>query len=261
MNINIKGKEENLEFPNPIIGNTPTIYIGKIELKDNSLSQLNLQTNRILYIFGALVKTGEVHFQFGELKRNEFIVIEQNLTNNEIIKRHLAQFNSVFYKQEYEKNGGVDVDMLQKKNILYLENPPKWKSSEASIPKEGDQLFYFSKQFYIPANKVSRQYIGCGETIYVFIHGAENDQLYVQFFCQDTSEQTAEDHYKLESLMSDFENDYKDLGKVEELIKQGDKYFHEYILNHKKSNRDILLILIKYVKTKKMKTEIEKKLI
>lgn len=44
------------------------------------------------------------------------------------------------------------------------------------------------------------------------------------------------------------------------MIKKGDKFLHEYILNHKKINKEILEILLEYGTSKQFKSEVLKKL-
>jgi hypothetical protein len=47
---------------------------------------------------------------------------------------------------------------------------------------------------------------------------------------------------------------------VHQLLKKGDKYFHEYVMEHKRTNRQTLESLLTFAKTKKMATEITKRL-
>lgn len=261
MNLNIKEEPLDLGFPNPEIKGTPTLFIGKITLGQEELTQLESKIPRELYLFGAVVKTGEVHLKYGELKRLELILVEKNLETKESIRYHLAQNNSIMYKSASDKTDNYEcVDMLKKKDILYLHRAPKWKASEASIPKYKERLFHFSTQFYIPENKTNKAHLGWDETLYVFLCATENDKLLVEVFVQDTSGQTAEDHYKLEEMMAEYDASYNNPDKVHQLLKKGDKYFHEYVLEHKRTKRQTLESLLSFTKTKKMVTEITKRL-
>lgn len=264
MNLNIKGENVDLSFPNPYIKSVPTVYIGKIELGQEEIVTLKTKTKRELFLFGATIQV-KINMSSGEMiegKRLEFIVLERNLDTNQITEHHLAQHDSVMYKRKEDKTGEAAVDMLMitKQQIPYLHRKPRWKSSEADIPEIGNQLFYFASQFYFPINKVNKEYFICGETAYVFLHVTEKDELLVQIFTQDMSEQTAEDHYRLEEMMAEYEHNYNNLNIVRNLIQRGDKYFYEYILESKRTNRQVLEILLEFAKTKKMKTEIEKRL-
>ncbi|MDR2905756.1 MAG: hypothetical protein LBU73_07375 [Helicobacteraceae bacterium] len=259
--MNIKEQKVEIDISNPEIGGNPSVYIGKISIGENELKTLNSSIHRELYIFGASVKTGETHPKFGELKRLELMVVEKKLETNEIIYHHLAQYNhSVMYKREFDKTTYECVDMLKKKDILYLNKPPLWKASEASIPKCGEKLFRFCTQIYLPENNTTKQYLTCGATLFIFLFVKEQDELLVQVFAQDTSEQTAEDHYKLEALMGDFEKNYADIDKVEKIIKKGDKNLHDYILNHKRTNKQILELLFEYGSSKAFKNEVNKRI-
>jgi len=261
MNLNINEEPLDLGFPNPEIKGVPTLFIGKITLGQEELEKLESKIPRELYFFGAVVKTGEVHFKYGELKRLELMLMEKNLETKESIQYHLAQNNSIMYKSASDKTDNYEcVDMLKKKDILYLHRPPKWKASDASIPKYNEKLFYFSTQFYIPENKTSKTHLGWDETLYVFLYATENDKLLVEVFIQDTSGQTAEDHYKLEEMMAEYDASYNKPDKVHQLLKKGDKYFHEYVLEHKRTNRQTLENLLTFAKTKKMETEVRKRL-
>jgi hypothetical protein len=258
MNINEKEIELNIEFPK--IKENSTIFIDKIIIDQPKLELLKSSTPRELYIFGAIVKTGEVCLKFGELKRLELIVIEKKLSSDELIYHHLTQHKSVMYKREFDKTSDECVDMLNKKDILYTDRQPRWKASEASIPKYDDKLFYFCNQIYISKNKTTKEFLTWGFTLFTFLFITEEDELLIQIFEQDTSLQTAEDHYKLEEQMCEFDKNYRNLEIVEKLIKKGDKFLHEYILNHKKADKNILELLVEHGKSKAFKTAVMKKL-
>ena len=259
--MNIKEQKVEIEIPNPEIEGNPSVYIGKISIGQNELNALNSSTHRELYIFGASVKTGETHPKFGEITRLELMVVEKKMETNEIIHHHLAQYNySVMYKREFDKTAYKCVDMLKKKDILYLSKPPLWKATEASIPMFGDKLFHFCAQIYLPENNTTKQYLTWDTTLFVFLFVTEQDELLVQIFQQNTSQQTAEEHYKLEALMGEFEKNYTDIDKVEIIIRKGDKYLHDYILNHKRTNKQILELLLEYGKSKTFKNEVSKRI-
>ncbi|VFS47546.1 Uncharacterised protein [Budvicia aquatica] len=112
----------------------------------------------------------------------------------------------------------------------------------------GDTLLFLG-QFYAAKSKLMNQYFGSGQSIYLFTL-ASGDTLKFQAFMQDTSEQTAEDHYRLEEQMMAFDSHYKHIDEVEILIKAGDKYLHQYIAEHKRSGKEILTVLLQYAKTK-----------
>jgi hypothetical protein len=80
----------------------------------------------------------------------------------------------------------------------------------------------------------------------------------VQIFDQDTKAQTAEEHYRLEEMMGEFERNYRDLKSVEKLIKKGDKYFYEFLFDHKRINKDILNLMAEHAKTKNVRDQANK---
>jgi hypothetical protein len=249
----------DIDFPR--IKGFPSIFIDKITLGKSELETLNSSTFRELYIFGTIVKTDEIRLNKPvQIKRLEFIVIEKKVETNEFIQHHLAQYNSVMYKREKDVTTSSCADMIKKKDILYLKHFPKWKISEASIPEFNNKLFYFCSQIFLPENDTTKQYMSWGQTIFIFLHVKEDDELLVQIFTQDTSLQTAEDHYKLEEQMSQFDKNYGKIEVVKKMIKKGDKFLHEYILNHKKINKEILEILLEYGTSKQFKSEVLKKL-
>lgn len=57
-----------------------------------------------------------------------------------------------------------------------------------------------------------------------------------------------------------FDSNYKSIDDIEILIKAGDKYLHQYIAEHKRSGKEILIVLLQYAKTKKLKQQILKRL-
>ena len=262
-NFNIKEEDLDLGFSNPKINGENSIFIGSILLEGENLIKLNTKTPRELFIFGTTVKTGEISMKFGELKALEFAVVEKNTSENTTVIHHLAQYrndDSILYKREADKTQYESVDMLKKKDIQYLNVPPKWKISNMNMPKYNNELFLFAKQFYIPENETTKRYIGWDETLYFFVHVTDEDELLVQMYPQDTSAQTAEDHYNLEILIGDYLQHHKNLKIVRKLLVEGDRYFFEFVLNNKRATRETLALMLELAKTKAMKTMISKRL-
>lgn len=251
----------NIEYPK--IKNTPTVFINKIIIDESKAELLKSSILRELYIFGAVVKTGEISLKYGEIKQLEFVVVEKKLETDELIYHHLAQHRSVMYKRDFDDTEEECVDMLtlDKVAMPYLKRKPKWKISEASIPTYNGNLFYFDSQIYIPENSTTTKCLGTWEeTFYIFLYVTEEDELLIQIYTQETSVQTAEDHYKLEIEMGEFDRNYGNIEVVDKLIKKGDRFLHDYIINHKKTNNEILELLLKYGKSKKFKKEVTKRL-
>lgn len=114
---------------------------------------------------------------------------------------------------------------------------------------------------YLPETATNRNYLTFVTTVFLFVHVLDQDELRVQIFTQDTSAQTVEDHYRLESQMMRFEQDYNDPAVVLQLIKAGNKLLHEHLLNHPKASKPTLELLAEHGKTKALKAEAAKKVV
>lgn len=248
--MNLQGKDPQLDIPWPSIKGRQAIFIERIALTRSEAEVLESHTARELYLFGARVKTGEVHPKYGELERIEFLVIEKPENDKETIAHALAQHESEMYSREDESGGCACVDMLKKKDIRFLRRPPKWKASDASIPCHDGQLYHFLTQVYLPETPTTRQHLTFSESLFIFVWVTEHDELRVQIFTQDTSQQTAEDHYRLEAQMMRFDQKHDDAQVVSSMIENGSKLLQAYILEHPKMDRQALEMLAEHGKTK-----------
>lgn len=259
--VNMHGQDPMLDIPWPQIQGSQAVFIERITLAGADLEILGSQIERALYLFGGTVFTGEVHPEYGRLRRVHYLVIEKQLHSGALIHHPLSQNEGVMFSRKGEDTERACVDMLKKKEILFLRRPPKWKASEASIPVCNGQLFHFCSQVYLPETATNRNYLTFVTTVFLFVHVLDQDELRVQIFTQDTSAQTAEDHYRLESQMMRFEQDYNDPAVVLQLIKAGNKLLHEYLLNHPKASKPTLELLAEHGKTKALKAEAAKKVV
>ncbi|UFH51284.1 hypothetical protein [Pseudomonas sp. KNUC1026] len=257
--VNMHGEDPMLDIPWPQIQGNQAVFIERITLAQADLEILGSQIERELYLFGGTVFTGEVHPRYGRLQQVHYLVIEKQLHNGALIYHPLSQNEGVMFSRKGEDTERACVDMLKKKDILFLRRPPKWKASEASIPACNGQLFHFCSQVYLPETATNRNYLTFVTTVFLFVHVLERDELRVQVFAQDTSEQTAEDHYRLESQMMRFEQEYNDTAVVLQLVKAGNKLLHEYLLNHPNAGKHTLELLAEYGKTKALKAEAAKR--
>lgn len=257
--VDIKGRSLSVDVPVPELGGKEAVFIEKIELSSAEMKRLGSEAGRVLHVFGALVKTGEIHPDFGELKRFELAVVESKEGRVDSILHHLAQHDTVMYKRDTDRTGEQCADMLTRQEIKFLRRPPRWKVSDASVPECQGELFHFCRQIYIPENKTTRQNMTWGCSLFLFVFVNSQDELLVQVFQQDMSEQTAEDHYRLEEMMMEFDQHYQDSGRVGKLIEKGDKFFHEYVLNHERVNGWMLGLLLENARTKAFKTLVLKK--
>lgn len=257
MNVNIREETVDLGFENPLIQAQPSILIGQTLLTEEEMHILGGEVSRELFIFAAKIPLS--HPRYPDAWQMEFLVKEisaSGLTCN----HHLFQDKSAFYTCEKDQHNGTCADMLKAKDIRFLRHRPKWKVSEASIPNGLNGLYYFVSQFYIPQNPSTLKFLCSGDAIFLFVEVRNNDTLSIKLFCQDMSAQTAEEHYRLEEMMSEFDRHPHDQKKAEALIRKGDKDFHRFVLEHPRIRYDILLLLLKHAKPKNLRTEIERKL-
>lgn len=257
--VDMNGKDPMLDIPWPEIQGNQAVFIERIKLEQADLEILGSQIERELYLFGGKVSTGEVHPEYGELFSVHYLVIEKQLNSGTLIYHPLSQNAEVTYSRKGEATRPVCVDMIKKKDILFLRRPPRWNASEASIPTCNGQMFHFCSQVYLPQTATNRKSLTFVTTVFLFVHVLEQDELRVQLFAQDTSEQTAEGHYRLESQMMRFEEYYNNPTVVLQLIRAGNKLLHEYLLNHPKASKQTLELLAEHGKTKALKAEAAKR--
>lgn len=257
--LNMRGQDPTLDIPWPQIHHNQAVFIEQITLAQADLDILGSQIKRELYLFGGKVNTGEVHPEYGELWRVDYLVIEKQLNSGTLIYHPLSQNEGVMYSRKGQDARPTCVDMIKKKDILFLRRPPKWDASQASIPTCNGQLFHFCSQVHLPQTATNRKFLTFATTVFLFVHVLEQDELRVQIFTQDTSEQTAEKHYRLESQMMCFDESYNDPAVVLQLIRAGNALLHEYLLNHPKANNHTLELLAEHGKTKALKAEAAKR--
>lgn len=241
---------------NPAISGFPSILLGQLQISAEDANAIGAISARSITVFGAKVDTGQMWNNI-KLFRNELLVVDD--TGSTRTEYQLAQHNNCVYSVPNDQVCEEMGDMFDIGKIRCLRRPPKWKHADASIPMHGGETLLFLGQFYAANSKLMNQYFGSGQSIYLFTL-ASGDTLKFQAFMQDTSEQTAEDHYRLEEQMMAFDSHYKHIDEVEILIKAGDKHLHQYIAEHKRSGKEILTVLLQYAKTKSLKQQILKRL-
>jgi hypothetical protein len=75
--------------------------------------------------------------------------------------------------------------------------PPAWKATEASWPTYRGSPMRFLGQIDLPETEITRNWLASGQTVYLFAAN-EPDTTHYKIFMQQTSTQTAEEHYALE---------------------------------------------------------------
>jgi hypothetical protein len=80
---------------------------------------------------------------------------------------------------------------------LSVGSAPAWNATEASWPTYRGSPMRFVGQIHLPETDVTRDWLAWGQTVYVFATEGP-DQAHYKIFMQQTSAQTAEQHYALE---------------------------------------------------------------
>lgn len=256
MNLSIDEATLDLGFTNPLIAGRPSILIGRIALSADDMRRLGGGAARELFVFGAKVPMPPDP-RFGDSWRNEFSVIEA-LPGEAVREHRLAQRGSSMFVVEGEADRYEMVDMLARDDIRFLHRRPSWKASEASIPRGENGLYHFARQFYIGETASAIEYFGAGSSVYVFLESRPDDRLSVQVFDQDMSEQTAEDHYRLEAMMAQFDRHRGDSETIHKLIREGDRHFHAYVMEAANVQRETLEYLLKQVRSKREQAQVLK---
>lgn len=256
MNLSIDEAWVDLGFTNPLIEHRPSVLIGRMALSVEDMRRLGGEAARELFVFGAKVPMPSDP-RFGESWRNEFSVIEA-LPGEAAREHRLAQRGTIMFLAQGEADRYEMVDMLAPGDIRFLHRRPGWKASEASIPLGENGLYHFVRQFYVGETASAIEYFGAGSSIYVFLEARPDDRLSVQLFVQDMSDQTAEDHYRLEAMMAQFDRHRGDSEKVRKLIREGDRHFHAYVMDAANVQRETLEYLLKHVRSKREQGQVLK---
>lgn len=228
--------------------------IGQFALSDEDTRQLGAQGARVLEVFAAKVPyplrgypdAWRAHYWLREV-----------LEDGTVFDHHLAQRqdSTMYVVPGHEKHGATAVDMLGRKKLKCLKIKPRWKRSDAFIPLTAQgEMMTFVKQLTVP-----KRFAQLG-SLFFFAHAADGPALSWTVFQQDMTLQTAEDHYRMEEQVAEFEVNRKDLDRVTALIRAGDSYFHEYVLESPFSTPEILNVLMRFAKTKAMRAAVQKKL-
>ncbi|MFL9483622.1 hypothetical protein ACI6Q2_12650 [Chitinophagaceae bacterium LWZ2-11] len=242
------------EFDVPLIDSRPATFIDKVKLGDDVLVNNDAKPCE-LFLFGGKIKVNDLP-AYPDAFRLAFAIVEKTPEGN-FVSHEMEQHNSVMYKTKENVDDYESVDMLKPSQMPFLFRKPKWKAYDASWPYYETMPFYFVKQFFI--GKQFKETISWDFSIYLFVYFTAG-KTYLRIFTQDMNEQTAEDHYLLEEMMAEFDANTGNMQKIEALIRKGDKFFHEYVMGHKRCNAAMLALVVQYAKTKKLKDAATKQL-
>ena len=232
------------------------VFLGALRVDETALERVGLNPHRIeLEVFGARRPLASPSASW----RAEYLVLER-ATSDAPRAHHLAQHNhSIFYKAADDPCTSEAADMLKKDNMPCASRRPRWKLSEASWPVFEGNPSLFLGQLYVPETPTTKERFGWDEAVFVFgslVAGV----LRLQIYSEDMSAQTAEDHYRLEEMIADFEAHRHDPSVVRPLIESGDRYFYEFLFDHPKLDEATLALVAQHGKTKTVRNRATKEL-
>jgi hypothetical protein len=254
----------------PVMDEIDWIFIRQFAIRSHSDQVSGALPDSDFYLFGGIRVSEFVNPNYvgPQLSRRiEFIVVEQPLGASQTVEHHLAQALTPVWI-EPSNRGQPDrqsqsVDMIKKNDFRFLARKPRWSRSGFGAPQwpmlEG-RLMLFIGQVYVPENDMTREKLFPSNMILLFVDHRANGELCFAVDTQDTSTQSAEDHYEAEELMARFETNRSNEAIVKECVAAGNKYVQEYILEKKDVTSSELALLAQHGVTKTMRTASEKKL-
>lgn len=294
-NPNLRSQPLDSGFDNPGISGQPALHIGTLALDATACALLARHCGlagdagdlgdgnpaalqpRSLHLFAARVPDPLPGHP--DAWRLELAIAEQPAAQDAPSRwHHLAQRGDVPYEaagQASEQGQGTfAADMLkpEKQTLHCLQRPPRWKLSEAHIPlrsgklqRQGNswvwqnlRLYAFAGQWPVPPTEaVRRQGLAGGFVIYLFAWLSAAGGLLLKATTQDVGAQSAEDHYRLEHMLVQFEQAPHDMALAATLVAKGGADLHQALLAHP---RCTAALLHRHAKTKALKTQIEKRL-
>jgi hypothetical protein len=254
--LDFAGKVVPFDLPWPK-GTGPGLFLGRLHLDGRVFGHFGIAGEGCyLAVFG--VKRPE-HGRPGSW-RAEYAVVEERGDGGRRLHR-LGQFHqSVMFMAEADRDERQQVDMLKKTDMPCAGRRPRWKASEAAWPFRDGMPFLFLGQLYVPETPTTRERFAWDETAYVFAFAGAGDELAVQIFLQDTSAQTAEEHYRLEEMMAEFEQHADNGETVRRLLKRGDRHFYDFLFEHPLLDQRLLEMIARDGATKSVRDRAGKEL-
>jgi hypothetical protein len=165
------------------------VYLGRFQLRHlHGLDDVHLMGAR--YDLAEALVGGDA---LGDGYFLEYFVAEQ--TTGRWSLHRLLQSVSVTYSEGDEKADYVSAFDVGDPRSLSLGEAPKWKGSEAVWPISDGKPMTFLGQVELPDCELTRRLLTWDIALFLFASGAELQFKVVE---QDTTAQTAEDHYGLE---------------------------------------------------------------
>ncbi|WP_394539946.1 hypothetical protein PRJ39_04900 [Lysobacter enzymogenes] len=244
----------------PTIEGRPSPLLAQWTLSADDAATLGVTSAREFSIYGVKVP---VPLYGPEAWRSEYAVHEHR-ADGERLQHRLAQrerHRSTMWIAAEATNEDAMADMVAPSAIACLSAKPRWKRDAGAIPVRADGgLYVFLKQFYVPNRADIRAHFQVGFSLFLFATRQAGDALELALFEQDMSEQTAEDHYRLEQQIAGFLAAPRDLAGVEALIRAGDAHFHAFVLESPRSTLPVLETLLKHARTQTLKKAVQKRI-
>jgi hypothetical protein len=190
-------------------------------------------------------------------------------TEGKISEQHLLQDKSTLFTQAGEPDHDQHVDMMQrhKKPMPCLVRPPRWKvgGGDGKWGHLEERPMTFIGQIYLRENDLMRKLLTCNCSLFLFAGEDKTKTVHFKLYFQETSAQSAEDHYAMEEMISQFELDPTNREVVLKCLKMGTKQgvgkqVHEHILNHARVSKVALELLVELGSNKEIRTKAQQKL-
>ncbi|MBM4071002.1 MAG: hypothetical protein FJ271_18940 [Planctomycetes bacterium] len=211
-----------------------------------------------LHVFGGRkpVPDSELpsHLRNKGLWQMEFKVLEHRLSDLAWIEHGLSQHDDLIpWSKATDMDDCLNVDMMRKEDFRCLRRKPRWKASDASWPAMGKRPMVFVTQWPLPDSQAAKTFLVSGSAIFLFVDREESGDLNVKMWMQEMRSQTAEEHYRAEELMAKLEANPGDPAVIDQCVREGDQYVHEYMIEKKGTPRHALQLLAKQAKSKKLR--------
>jgi hypothetical protein len=255
----------------PMLNGNPMVFIHEWKFADMEANAPFLSKTSAL-LFGGRIPVEGGYTHRGERvtgHKLEFRVLFHEPQKGTTTEQHLLQDKSTLFTQAGEPDHDQHVDMMQrhKKPMPCLVRSPRWKVGGGN-GKWGhleERPMIFIGQIYLRENDLMRKVLTYGCSLFLFAGEDKTKTIHFKLYFQETSAQSAEDHYALEAMMSAFDRAPADREVILKCIDMGTeqgvgKQVHEYILNHARVSAVALELLAEQGANKQIRTKAQQML-
>jgi hypothetical protein len=144
-------------------------------------------------------------------------------------------------------------------DFQHLGRMPRWAEGEGDWPFVDGHPMLFLAQTMIPRNATNETHLTFDAMLYLFV-GLRGDSTVCKLCVQSVGIQTAEAHYRLEELMDLYNARPRDPKVVHKVVTEGDRFFHEHLLNDPNLPAATLTLLAKHAANKELRTRAAQRL-